>query len=108
MLVKKNNLLIILNLCVFFYSLSYIVDFFNHKLIEGYELVISAIVFDVLCFSLLIYFNAKKRIWETKFILYMIGVYTVSSFMGSKIAMFVTAISSLVFITIALNKSRNS
>lgn len=100
----SKTLIIILNLLVLFYSISYLIDFFNSKLIEGYELALSVIVFDLVCLPFLIYFFFTNHFFAKKTIIKMIMFYTICSFIGIKIAIFSILIGSFFFLITIVNK----
>jgi hypothetical protein len=104
--VRKQSkiLIIILNLLVLCYSILYLIDLLNSKLIEGYELSLSAIVFDLVCLPFMLYYYFTKQIFARRIIIKMMIFYTICSFVGIKIAIVSTFITSIIFLILMFNK----
>ena len=103
---KKQSkiLIIILNLLVLVYSTLYFIDLLNSELIEGYELALSAIVFDLVCLPFMLYYKFTKQMFASKIIIKMMAFYTICSFIGIKIAIVSTFIISILFLISVFNK----
>jgi hypothetical protein len=96
---KSSKLVIvILNSLVLFYTASYLIDLFNSKIIEGYELALSALVFDFICVPFLIYYYFKNQILAIKYLVRMMISYTLCSLIGIKISIILIFIISIFFL----------
>lgn len=100
---QSKTVIILLNLLVLFYSILYFIDLLNSELIEGYELSLSAIVFDLICLPFTLYYYFKKQFFANRIMINMIIFYTICSFLGIKTAIISTFITSMIFLILVFN-----
>jgi len=99
---KNKWILLILNLLVFFNSITYLPNLFEGKLSEGYELAMSSIVFIIICFPFLIYYLIRSKKWHIKKIILMMFSYFIISLTGPILAIIVSLLLSIFFIILIL------
>jgi hypothetical protein len=101
---RHKWLLWLLNLFVFVYTIPYLIGLFNGKFIEGFEVALSALVFDFFLLPILIYYLIKNRKWEAKTLGLMMGVYTINSFLGPILSIVCSLIFSSIMMFVLFNR----